>query len=71
MSAIDDIPAHDRGSEDDGTDTVPDEETPDTEHHEDSDVPNPETGIGLGAGKESTFEPEEDPDAATEDDAGS
>lgn len=27
-------------------------------------VPNPETGVGLGAGEESTFEPEEDPEAA-------
>ncbi len=71
MSAIDDIPAKDRDGEDDGTDTVPDEEPSDTEHHEDSGVPNPETGVGLGAGKTSTFEPEEDPDAASGDAAGS
>ncbi len=30
------------------------------------EVPNPETGAGLGAGEPSTFEPEEDPDAVTE-----
>lgn len=24
------------------------------------DVPNPETGVGVGAGEPSTFEPEED-----------
>ncbi len=30
-----------------------------------STVPNPETGAGIGAGTEpTTFEPEEDPDAA-------
>ena len=28
---------------------------------ETSDLPNPETGVGLGASGESSFEPEEDP----------
>jgi hypothetical protein len=27
------------------------------------EVPNPETGAGIGAGEPSTFEPEEDPEA--------
>jgi hypothetical protein len=27
-------------------------------------VPNPQTGVGIGAGEPSTFEPEEDRDAA-------
>jgi hypothetical protein len=31
------------------------------------DVPNPETGVGLGAGEQTSFEPEEDPEAAPED----
>jgi len=26
-------------------------------------APNPETGVGLGAGEPNTFEPEEDPEA--------
>lgn len=30
------------------------------------EVPNTETGAGLGAGEPSTFEPEEDPDAVTD-----
>jgi hypothetical protein len=28
-----------------------------------TDAPNPETGVGLGAGEPNTFEPEEDPEA--------
>jgi hypothetical protein len=28
------------------------------------DLPNPETGVGIGAGAPSTFEPEEDDPAA-------
>ncbi|MGW6130408.1 hypothetical protein ACWFNE_10315 [Cellulomonas sp. NPDC055163] len=31
------------------------------------DVPNPETGVGIGAGEPSGFEPEEDPDAVPDD----
>ena len=27
------------------------------------EVPNPETGAGIGAGEPSTFEPEEDPES--------
>lgn len=30
-------------------------------------VPNPETGVGMGAGEPSTFEPEEDPESVDED----
>lgn len=30
------------------------------------EVPNPETGAGIGAGEPSTFEPEEDPEATTD-----
>lgn len=32
-----------------------------------SDVPNPETGVGIGAGEPSGFEPEEDPATVPED----
>lgn len=32
-----------------------------------SDVPNPETGVGIGAGEPSGFEPEEDPESAPDD----
>jgi hypothetical protein len=32
------------------------------------DVPNRETGVGLGMGQESTFEPEEDAEADDDDD---
>ena len=36
-----------------------------------STVPNPETGAGIGAGTEpNTMEPEEDPDAVEDPDAG-
>lgn len=28
------------------------------------DVPNPETGVGLSMGEPTSFEPEEDPEAA-------
>jgi hypothetical protein len=31
------------------------------------DVPNPETGVGIGAGEPSGFEPEEDPEAVPDD----
>ena len=33
---------------------------------EDGDVPNPETGAGLGAGQSSTFEGEEDADTGAD-----
>ena len=33
---------------------------------EPDDVPNPETGVGVGAGDASTFEPEEDAGDATQ-----
>ncbi|GGB93929.1 hypothetical protein [Cellulomonas carbonis] len=38
-------------------------ETPGTHEHDDdtTDAPNPESGVGVGAGEPSTFEPEEDP----------
>jgi hypothetical protein len=32
-----------------------------------SDIPNPETGVGIGAGEPSGFEPEEDPESAPDD----
>ncbi len=32
-----------------------------------ADVPNPETGVGIGAGEGSTFEPEEDAGATAPD----
>jgi hypothetical protein len=38
--------------------------TPDASGDE---VPNPETGVGIGMGEESSFEPEEDPEAAAAD----
>lgn len=31
------------------------------------DAPNEETGVGIGAGTPSTFEPEEDPETVPED----
>lgn len=31
------------------------------------DVPNPETGVGIGAGAPSTFEPEEDEEGAVQE----
>lgn len=31
------------------------------------DAPNPETGVGIGAGAPTTFEPEEDPETVPED----
>ncbi|GAA2723181.1 hypothetical protein [Cellulomonas aerilata] len=34
------------------------------------EVPNPETGAGIGAGEPSTFEPEEDPEAVTDPESG-
>lgn len=34
-----------------------------TARTEEGGAPNPETGVGLGAGEPNTFEPEEDPDA--------
>lgn len=33
------------------------------ESTEEGGAPNPETGVGLGAGEPNTFEPEEDPEA--------
>jgi hypothetical protein len=38
------------------------EPTTDVSGHDDEipDLPNPETGIGIGAGQSSNFEPEED-----------
>jgi hypothetical protein len=44
------------------------ESSPTTESSQPSDVPpgevpNTETGAGIGAGEPSTFEPEEDPEA--------
>lgn len=37
---------------------------------EGGEVPNPQTGVGIGAGAEpSTFEPEEDPEALEDPDA--
>lgn len=35
-------------------------------HDVNQDVPNPETGVGLGAGAPSTFEPEEDRSTVSE-----
>lgn len=47
-----------------------DEGTPEQGSAQESTVPNPETGVGIGAGDESSFEPEEDPEAVPEDDEG-
>ena len=33
------------------------------------EAPNPETGVGIGAGEESTFEPEEDTETVPEESA--
>jgi hypothetical protein len=33
------------------------------ENTEEGGAPNPETGVGLGAGEPNTFEPEEDPES--------
>ncbi len=47
-----------------------DRERPSDQSPQDADgpprdaVPNPETGVGIGAGDANSFEPEEDPDAA-------
>ena len=41
--------------------TTPDDPRP--SDVEPGEVPNTESGAGLGAGQPSTFEPEEDPDA--------
>ncbi|MFC4554677.1 hypothetical protein [Georgenia faecalis] len=44
---------------------------PGTEERAPGDVPNPETGVGLGNdGEANTFEPEDDPDAVNPDDVG-
>jgi hypothetical protein len=43
------------------TTDAPDDETDAAgQDDETSGVPNPETGVGIGAGEASTFEPEED-----------
>lgn len=49
---------------DESTQPAPDEGS------EPSTVPNPGTGVGIGAGEETTFEPEEDPEAPTGEDDG-
>jgi hypothetical protein len=36
------------------------QDDPGTAPADGGDVPNPETGVGVGAGEPSTFEPEED-----------
>ncbi len=63
MSINDDAPTDAGRPDDEGT---PDEGSA----QEATSVPNPETGVGIGAGDESSFEPEEDPEAVPEDDQG-
>ncbi len=38
----------------------------DAEQASTADVPNKETGVGIGAGESSSFEPEEDPESGGE-----
>ncbi len=39
---------------------------PDQNDERGGDAPNPDTGVGMGAGNASTFEPEEDPESTAE-----
>lgn len=48
-------------------DGVMSENTSDDTSTPTGDVPNPETGVGIGAGEPSGFEPEEDPEAVPDD----
>lgn len=65
MSTHDDARSISTGRPDDGSDQ--NEKTGGTSDGSDSGLPNPETGVGMGAGEDSTFEPEEDPEAQPED----
>ena len=59
------ITPDEKPSDEEAYEPVLDEESPATQPGEErDDVPNPETGVGLTMGEESSFEPEEDPEAA-------
>ncbi len=67
MSTHDDTTSTGTGRPDE--DSAQDAHDKGSSHGLESDgLPNPETGVGMGAGEDSTFEPEEDPEAQVDPD---